>query len=121
MGRGNYSELEESDIEEKKHSVVPLKGAHAYWLGPSPALEPGDLRGAEGRLEHICYVLDNKGPWTAREHEKLRIQKRRWEKRASGKDWWFNAYGTGVGRFRINFKNKKLKELRKAVDRWAKR
>ena len=113
--------MEESDLEEKKSSVVPLRGAYSYWLGSDPTLEPEDLQGARIRLEHISHVIDSKGPWTQREHEKLRVKRNKWKKRAEGKDWHFNTYGTEYGRFRVNFTNKKLKKLRKAVDRWQKR
>lgn len=104
----------------EKSAECSGKPVYDYWLGPTTPLEPGDVLGAEERLQRVCAVLESKGPWTFREHERLRKQRRKWEKRASGKDWHFNAYGTSSGKFRLGFKNKKLKELRKAVDRWQK-
>lgn len=87
------------DRAERKHiqdmQRVILRPRWRELTGDTPTLAPADIEGAKNFLRKILDAI-SRGGWTIDERNRLKALKRRWVKKASGNDAWFNANGNPV-------------------------
>lgn len=91
----NLRQIDLADRAEKKLARERRQILAPRWydeLGPVPVLAAGDLEGARKRLQKIQSIIE-RGGWSIDERNRLKRMKRKWAKKASGEDNWFNEHG----------------------------
>lgn len=93
-----YRRLEAWDIRQPT-SDPQLR----FFLGPPPSLSPGDRQGAKRHVDRINTALSAEstetgfGYWSTQQYRRLKIMKKKWERRVAGLDESYNAHGTRFG------------------------
>ncbi len=104
---------ESPDIQHAKQRKA-LKAVWRREVGPTPLCAPGDVQAARTYLDKLLDIRDRDSsarqeresdnlfaPLTRSEQGYLRMQIRKWEKRAKGEDARFNRVGNRAGRPRL--------------------
>lgn len=102
----NLRQIDVRDREERKEANRRQQALAPRWLdelGPAPVLKPGDHDGARARFMKIAQLIA-RGGWTIDERNRLKRMKRKWLKKAEGKDMWFEANGNPATHTGANIK-----------------